>query len=620
MAQLGYTPIQLYYSTTATNTPAAGDLANGELAINIPDGKLFYKDGATVKVIASTASTAGTVSSVSVVSANGFAGTVATSTTTPAITLTTTITGILKGNGSAISAAVSGTDYAPATTGTAILYGNGSGGFNSVTIGTGVSFTGGTLSATGSGGTVTAVSVVSANGFAGTSSGGTTPALTLTTTITGIVKGNGTSLSAAVSGTDYVAPSAYASANGLTMATARLLGRTTAATGAAEEITVGSGLTLSAGTLTATGSGGTVTSVALTAPSIFTVTGSPITSSGTLALTYSGTALPILNGGTGATTASAAFNALSPLTTQGDTLYGGASGAGTRLAIGTAGQVLTVNAGATAPQWSTPTTGTVTSVGLSAPAIFTVTNSPVTSSGTLTLSYSGTALPVANGGTNATSAGITAFNNITGYTASGATGTTSTNIVFSTSPTLVTPTLGVASATSINKVAFTAPATSATLTLVDGSTLATSGAFSTTLTATGTTTVTLPTTGTLATLAGTETLTNKRITPRVTSITGAAGGTITPTSDASDQYNITALGATASFAVPSGTPTDGQKLSIRIYSAAAQTISWTTTSTGYRIIGTTLPTTTGVGKTYYVGCVWNAADSFWDVVAVATQA
>jgi hypothetical protein len=53
-------------------------------------------------------------------------------------------------------------------------------------------------------GTVTAVSVVSANGFAGTSSGGTTPALTLTTTITGILKGNGTAISAAVANTDYM--------------------------------------------------------------------------------------------------------------------------------------------------------------------------------------------------------------------------------------------------------------------------------------------------------------------------------------------------------------------------------------------------------------------------------
>jgi hypothetical protein len=58
----------------------------------------------------------GTVTSVSVVSANGFAGTVATATTTPAITLTTTITGLLKGNGTAISAAVANTDYVPLST------------------------------------------------------------------------------------------------------------------------------------------------------------------------------------------------------------------------------------------------------------------------------------------------------------------------------------------------------------------------------------------------------------------------------------------------------------------------------------------------------------------------
>jgi hypothetical protein len=147
---------------------------------------------------------------------------------------------------------------APATSGTSILYGNGTGGFNNVTIGTGVSFAAGTLSATGSGGTVTsvtgttpiassggttpaisisqsststdgylsstdwntfnnkqpagtyvtAVSVVSANGLAGTSSGGATPALTLSTSITGILKGNGTAISAAVVNTDYFAPSA----------------------------------------------------------------------------------------------------------------------------------------------------------------------------------------------------------------------------------------------------------------------------------------------------------------------------------------------------------------------------------------------------------------------------
>jgi predicted RecA/RadA family phage recombinase len=58
-------------------------------------------------------------------------------------------------------------------------------------------------------------------------------------------------------------------------------------------------------------------------------------------------------------------------------------------------------------------------------------------------------IPVANGGTNCTSASITCFNNITGFTAAGTTGTTSTNLVFSTSPVLVTPALGVATATSL---------------------------------------------------------------------------------------------------------------------------------------------------------------------------
>jgi hypothetical protein len=53
----------------------------------------------------------GTVTTVSVVSANGFSGTVANAGTTPAITMQTSVTGMLKGNGTAISAAVAGTDY-----------------------------------------------------------------------------------------------------------------------------------------------------------------------------------------------------------------------------------------------------------------------------------------------------------------------------------------------------------------------------------------------------------------------------------------------------------------------------------------------------------------------------
>jgi len=55
-------------------------------------------------------------------------------------------------------------------------------------------------------------------------------------------------------------------------------------------------------TIAASGGSGTVTSVAATVPSVFSISGSPITTSGTLAMTYSGTALPVVNGGTGQTT------------------------------------------------------------------------------------------------------------------------------------------------------------------------------------------------------------------------------------------------------------------------------------------------------------------------------
>lgn len=71
-------------------------------------------------------------------------------------TKTTSGTSILKGDGSGgVANATSGTDYAPATSGAAILYGNGAGGFSNVTVGSGLTFSAGTLSASGGGGGTT---------------------------------------------------------------------------------------------------------------------------------------------------------------------------------------------------------------------------------------------------------------------------------------------------------------------------------------------------------------------------------------------------------------------------------------------------------------------------------
>jgi hypothetical protein len=60
MAATGYTPIQLYYSTTASATPSSGNLLSGELALNIQDEKLYFKNASgTVKLLASSAAATG---------------------------------------------------------------------------------------------------------------------------------------------------------------------------------------------------------------------------------------------------------------------------------------------------------------------------------------------------------------------------------------------------------------------------------------------------------------------------------------------------------------------------------------------------------------------------------
>jgi hypothetical protein len=151
---------------------------------------------------------------------------------------------------------------------------------------------------------------------------------------------------------------------------------------------------------------------------------------------------------------------------------------------------------ATSPALVTPDIGVATATSVNKLAI----TAPATSA-TLTVADGGTLATVGAFSISLTATGATALTLPTSgtVTALGNASTGTGSVVLATSPTLTTPTLGVASATSINKVAITAPATNATLTLANGSTLATSGAFSITLTSTGATSVTLPTSGTLAT-------------------------------------------------------------------------------------------------------------------------
>tara|TARA_R110000868_G_scaffold75474_3_gene217722 strand:+ start:251 stop:3697 length:3447 start_codon:yes stop_codon:yes gene_type:complete len=122
----------------------------------------------------------------------------------------------------------------------------------------------------------------------------------------------------------------------------------------------------------------------------------------------------------------------------------------------------------------------------------TLTPTTLTASRTLTLPdasgtilQSGTAVTVAQGGTNATTASITSFNNITGYTAAGATGTTSTNLVFSTSPTITTAALTNPTVTNYVETLYTAnTGTAITVDLANGTVQ--------NLTLTGNATITMP--------------------------------------------------------------------------------------------------------------------------------
>ena len=268
-----------------------------------------------------------------------------------------------------------------------------------------------------------------------------------------------------------------------------------------------------------------------------------------------GIVVPVANGGTGRTT-NTAYSVICGGTTTGGVEQSVVS-------VGTTGQVLTSNGAGALPTWSTPTTGTVTSVSWTGGIVSIAT---ATSTPAFTIAGTSGGIPYFSSGTTWASSGVLA-----------------------------------ASALVIGGGAGNAPSTTTTGTGV--------------ITALG---IAANGSGGFVTDTGTVTLTNKRITSRSLSLTSTSGA-ITPNSDLYDQVNYSLTGS-SSFSVPSGTPTNGQKLTIRLYAASTQTISsWSSAANGYRAIGVTLPTSVPAGKTIYVGCIWNSTDSKWDVIAVAIQ-
>lgn len=88
-----------------------------------------------------------------------------------------------------------------------------------------------------------------------------------------------------------------------------------------------------------------------------------------------------------------------------------------------------------------------------------------------------------------------------------------------------------------------------------------------------------------------------------------------------DQQCITGLANSLTINADAGTPTNGQKTIFRIKdNGTARALTWTTGSAkSFRAIGITLPTTTFAGKTLYLGAIYNATDSRWDVLGISQE-
>jgi hypothetical protein len=395
------------------------------------------------------------------------------------------------------------------------------------------------------------------------------------------------------------------------------------------------------GSVTSVGGTGTVNGITLTGT---VTTSGNLTLGGTLsgvslATQVTGT-LPIANGGTGETTRQAAMDALAGAVTSGQYLRG--NGTDVVMSAIQAADVPTLNQNTTGTAANVTGTVAVTKGGtgnttIAARSIFvansanTLTTVTPAAGQSLRINAGNTAweayTPAAGGSGTVTSVGwtggIVSVANPTTTPAFTIAGTSGGIPYFSSGTTWATSAALAANALVIGGGAGAAPATTTTGTGVLTALASAANAAAGFTTGNGTATLTNKTiafaSNTLTDVAGTtatQTLTNKRIDPRV--VSAASASSLTPSIATADQYAYTALAAGLTINAPTGTPVDGNKLIFRILdNGTSRTLTWNAT---YTAIGVTLPTATTANKMVYVGCIYNAANTRWDVIAVTTQA